>query len=98
MISKSDRGDEELVGFWAARLQRWGVGDFAPIAVQLLRPFGFLGAQALHLFAPILTTFSSPASLDRLATLLESPEALDQLSDTIVRSSGEAIQSPPDTA
>jgi len=85
MISKDACGDEELVGVWASRLQRWGMGVFVPFVVGAFRPFGFLGAQALHLLTPILTTFSSPAEIDRLAALLESPEALDRLSDTFAQ-------------
>lgn len=66
---------------WASRLQRWGIGDFVPLALEILRPFAFVGAQALHLFAPILTSFASPAKISGLADLLESPEALDRLAE-----------------
>ncbi|HEY4691009.1 MAG TPA: hypothetical protein VIK33_16990 [Anaerolineae bacterium] len=81
MISKSADEGEELVGEWAERFQRWGVGGLLPLAVEVFRPFRFLGAQALHLFAPILIAFSSPARIDRLAALLESPETWDRLAD-----------------
>jgi len=81
MISRNADLDEERVVLWAARLRRWGVGDFVPLAVDVLRPFTFLGAQALHLFAPILTTFASPTEVSGLADLLESPKALDRLSE-----------------
>ncbi len=83
MISKNACGDEELVGVWASRLQRWGIGELVPLAAGVLRPFGFLGAQALHLFTPVLTAFSSRDEIDGLAALLESPQALDRLSDTL---------------
>ncbi len=83
MISKDVCGNQEPVDVWAARLQRWGMGEFVPFATEILRPFGFLGAQALHLFAPVLSALSSPAEINRLADLLESPEALDRLSDTL---------------
>ncbi len=75
MISKRADADEELVGGWASRLQRWGVGDLAPVAWEVLRPFGFLGAQALHLLAPVLTAFASPADIERLAARLEFHDA-----------------------
>ena len=81
MISKNACRDEELVETWSSRLQRWGLGGLVPFAAGILRPFGFLGAQALHMFAPVLTSFSSPADIDDLAALLESPEALDRLAD-----------------
>lgn len=83
MISNNFRGDEELADTWALRLQRWGLAGVFPLAATTLRPFAFLGAQTLHLLAPILTTFSSPTEIERLAALLESPEALDRLSDTL---------------
>lgn len=72
-----------MADIWASRLQRWGVGGLALFAVEIVRPFGFLGAQALHLFAPVTTVFFSPAEVDRLARLLESPEALDRLSEAL---------------
>ena len=81
MISRNADQDEERVVLWASRLRRWGMGDFVPLAVDVLRPFTFLGAQALNLFAPVLTTFASPAEIRGLADLLESPEALDRLSE-----------------
>jgi hypothetical protein len=83
MISNNFRGDEELADVWASRLQRWGVAGVFPLAATLLRPFAFLGAQAVHLLAPVLTTFSSPTEIERLADLLESPAALDRLSDRL---------------
>ena len=83
MISQNAREDEDLVQMWASRLQGWGIGGWAPLVIQVFRPFGFLGAQAIHLLSPLLSTFSSPAEIDRLAALLESPEALERLSDAL---------------
>ena len=83
MPSRDDRAHEDVVVMWAARLQNWGLGGLAPLAIDILRPFGFLGAQALYLLSPVLTAFSSPAQIDQLAALLESPDALDRLSDTL---------------
>ena len=84
MISQSDLGHEDMVQMWASRLQNWGIGGLAPLAVDILGPFGFLGAQALHLLSPILMTFSPATEIDRLAALLESAEALDRLSDALL--------------
>jgi len=77
----ADKG-EELVVEWVARLHKWGVGGAVPFAADILRPMGFLGAQALHFFAPVLTLFTPAASLRRLADLLESPETWKRLSDS----------------
>ena len=84
MISQGDFGHEDVAQIWASRLQNWGIGGLAPLAVDFLGPFGFLGAQALHLLSPILMTFSPATEIDRLAALLESPEALDRLSDALL--------------
>jgi len=83
MISQNAREDEELVGVWASRLQKWGFEGLMPLAGDLLRPVAFLGAQALHLFSPILTTFAPRAEVERLARLLESPESIDLLTDSL---------------
>ncbi len=83
MISQNARGDADVVQEWASRLQRWGIGGWAPLLIDILRPFGVLAAQAIHLFSPILSAFSSPADRDALAALLESPDALDRLSETL---------------
>lgn len=85
MISPNAREDGELVESWAAGLRKWVWGGFAPLAAEILRPVAFLGAQALYLFAPILTTFASPAEVERLARWLESPESLDHLSTSLRR-------------
>ncbi len=83
MISKSAREDQDLADIWASRFRRWGVAGLASFAAEIIHPFGFLGAQALHMFAPVVTAFFPPAEVDRLARLLESPEALDRLSDSL---------------
>lgn len=81
MISQDNRQDDEKLRVWVNRFEQWGICDLVPIAVDILRPFGFLGAQALHLLAPVLTTFSSSTQIDQLADLLESPDALDRLAN-----------------
>ena len=63
---------------WAARLQRWGLDDLAPIFGEVLRPFGALGSQLLVLASPLLTTFVDEGRLDRLVEILDDPDRLDQ--------------------
>ncbi len=63
---------------WAARLQRWGLDDLAPVFIEVLRPFGALGGQLLTLASPLLTTFVDEGRLDRIVEALDDPDQLDQ--------------------
>ncbi len=63
---------------WAARLQRWGLDDVAPVFIEVLRPLGPLGGQLLTLASPLVTTFMSEDRLDRLIETLDDPDRLDQ--------------------
>ena len=68
---------------WAERLQRWGLSGLAPILIDMLRPFGFIGSQAIQMAAPVLTTYLDPAKLADLSALLEDPDRLQQLVKTL---------------
>ena len=63
---------------WAARLQRWGLGDIAPVFIDVLRPFGAIGGQLLTLASPLLTTFMAEGRLDQIIETLDDPDRLDQ--------------------
>ena len=63
---------------WAARLQRWGLDDIAPVFIEVLRPLGAIGGQLLTLASPLLTTFMSEDRLDHLVEILDDPDRLDQ--------------------
>jgi hypothetical protein len=63
---------------WAARLQRWGLDDIAPVFIEVLRPLGTIGGQLLTLTSPLLTTFMTEDRLDRLVEMLDDPDRLDQ--------------------
>ncbi len=75
MTSSSTTHDERT---WAARLQRWGLADVAPIFIELLRPFSVIGSQLLTLTSPLLTTFMAESRLDQIIETLDDPERLDQ--------------------
>ena len=70
---------KELIDEWAARLDRWGLMPVAPILLQVIRPLGFIGSQALLFGQPFLTWFADVQSLDELASLLDDPDALEQI-------------------
>jgi hypothetical protein len=63
---------------WAARLQRWGLDDIAPVFSEVLRPFGALGGQLLMLASPLLTTFVDENRLNQAVETLDDPDRLDQ--------------------
>ncbi len=64
---------------WIDRLQHWGLGGVASVLIDVLRPLGFFGSQAISMASPLLTTFVDPDRLDRLSSLLEDPDRLAQL-------------------
>ena len=70
---------KELIDAWAARLDRWGLMPVAPVLLQVIRPLGFIGSQALLFGQPFLTWFADAQSLDELSSLLDDPDALDQI-------------------
>ena len=70
---------EELIGQWAARLERWGVGPLAPILLQTLEPLGFIGSQAILFGQPFLSAFADDQSLQELSSLLDDTDALKQI-------------------
>jgi len=70
---------EQLIGEWAARLERWGLTPIAPLLLQTLQPLGFVGSQAVLLGQPLLTLFADASSLEELSSLLDDPDALDQI-------------------
>jgi hypothetical protein len=81
VIGEGEGHHHDLLQAWVARFERLGVGEWVGLAVEILRPFSFVGAQMIHFFSPVLTAFSSSTQIEQLAELLESPEALDQLSE-----------------
>jgi hypothetical protein len=64
---------------WAARLQRWGLDDVAPVFSEVLRPLGAIGGQLLMLASPLVTTFMSENRLEHLVETLDDPDRLDQV-------------------
>jgi hypothetical protein len=63
---------------WAARLQRWGLDDIAPVFIEVLRPLGAIGGQLLTLASPLATMFMSEERLDQIIETLDDPDRLNQ--------------------
>ncbi len=70
---------------WAARLQRWGLDELAPVFIEALRPFGPIGSQLLTIAAPLLTTFVDDGRLNRWIDVLDDPDRLEQLAQSLDR-------------
>ena len=64
---------------WAVRLQRWGLAEIAPVFIDALRPFGFIGSQLLTVASPVLSSFIDARRLDDWIDVLDDPERLEQL-------------------
>jgi hypothetical protein len=60
---------------WAEGLQDRGLGEVGLAMTELMKVWGFAGSQILWMLTPFVT-HSTVASI---ATVLESPEMLDQL-------------------
>jgi len=85
-----DARRRQLIDEWAVRLEQWGLTPVAPIVLQMLRPLGFLGSQAVLLGQPFLTLFTDAASLTELSLLLDDPEALDQIEQRLTSPDSQA--------
>lgn len=80
-IGEGEGHNQDPVPAWVARIERLGLGEWVPLMVEVLRPFSFIGAQAMHVLSPVLRNSASSMQIEQLTALLESPEALDRLSD-----------------
>ncbi len=82
MIPPSTSHDDRA---WLARLQRWGLDEIAPVFIDVLRPFSFIGSQLLTLASPLLSTFVDARRLDRWIEALDDPEQWEQLKRALDR-------------
>ena len=81
-----DEADDRYLDDLAARVRGAGLGSAALLWLGSLRPLSFLGAQSLHLAAPLLDVFVPDDGTARLATLLEDRRAWDRFLDHLDRS------------
>jgi hypothetical protein len=65
----------EVLIRWADRLQDRGLAEVGLVLTDLMKVWGFAGSQILWMLAPFVT----PTAVASVATVLESPEMLDQL-------------------
>lgn len=69
----------QLIDQWAAQLERWGLAPAAPALFEMLRPFGFLGSQALLVGQPLLSLLVDDQAIQGLSALLDDENALEQI-------------------
>ena len=87
MIPPSTSQDDRVwaAHWWAARLQRWGLDEIAPVFIEALRPFGPIGSQLLTVASPLLTTFVDDRRLDHWIDVLDDPDRLEQFARSLDR-------------
>jgi hypothetical protein len=64
---------------WAKRIEALGLSSVALVLIEIARPCGPLGSQALLMAQPLLTDLISDTAVERTTALLDSPKLLDQL-------------------
>ena len=73
----------EWVDKLATRIKDRGVSSLALLLIEIVRPFGFLGSQALLVTQPLLTGIVNDLTVEQATVLLDNPDLLNQLSTTL---------------
>lgn len=73
MCYTDDMIDRRLWKVWAQTLHRWGIRDWIASLLEAAGPLTLLGAQAIYVTQPLLSTFTTKDNLSALARLLEEP-------------------------
>lgn len=72
---------------WVDKLARYiesrGASSLALLLIEIARPLGFLGSQALLMTQPLLTGIIDNTTVEKATVLLDNPELLDRLSATL---------------
>ena len=67
----------------ARRIEQRGASSLALLLVEITRPFGFLGSQAILMAQPLLTGIIDNTTVEQVTVLLDNPELLNRLSATL---------------
>ena len=67
----------------ARRIEEREASPLALLLIDIVRPFGFLGGQALLIAQPLLAGIVDDATVEQATTLLDDPELLNRLSSTL---------------
>jgi hypothetical protein len=63
---------------WTKTLRRWGVQTLAASLLEAAGPLTTLGAQAVYLSQPVLSSVLPRGHIDALATMLDNPVETQQ--------------------
>jgi hypothetical protein len=58
---------------WAENAHRWGLSNWAASLLEAAGPLSLVGAQAIYLTQPVLSSFLPENQVNALAQLLEEP-------------------------
>ncbi len=64
---------------WARRIDALGLASIVLPLVDIVHTFGFLSSQVLFIAQPLASGIVNNTTIERAATLLDSPELLEQL-------------------
>jgi hypothetical protein len=78
-VAELSAEEEELVGRVAAAVVRRQMAVPAVLLLESTKPLAFLGGQALHFLAPMVTAFVDLRELRALAGLLEDRDKVEAL-------------------
>ena len=81
MNSEAEQSD--WVNELARHIEQRGFSSLALMLIEIARPFGFLGSQALVMAQPLLTGIVDDTTVEQTTILLDNPDLLNQLSATL---------------
>lgn len=76
---KSESEQPAWVEAWAKRIEALNLSPMALSLIELARPLGFLGSQALLAAQPLMIGVADDTRFGQILALLENPETLEQL-------------------
>lgn len=88
----------EAVERLARFVVRFGLTVPAVLAIEGMRPLGFVGSQFMHLLTPSIGVFLTPDQWNAIATLLEQRRGVDVILERIEELDAEHRRERRDTA
>jgi hypothetical protein len=79
----SEAEQSDWVDKLARRIEQRGASSLALLLIEVVRPFSFLGSQALLMAQPLLAGILDNTTVEQATVLLDNPELLNRLSATL---------------
>lgn len=86
-MSTNQSHDEAFIEQLCQTINDYQLREVALFLLDLGRPLTFLGGQLLWIAQPALRPFVPSQQVEKLAQILETPAAVDQLSNQLTQSS-----------